>query len=62
MLVLLNSTGAHGAHIPQDAEPEDLQRYIYQFRIGPNSAATRALMAELSEDAVPMWAGKVSDY
>jgi hypothetical protein len=62
MLVLLNSTGAHGAHIPEDAEPANLQRYIYQFRIGPNSAATRALMAELSEDAVPMWAGKVSDY
>jgi hypothetical protein len=62
MLVFLNSTGAHGAHIPPDAEPANLERYIYQFRIGPNSAATRTLMAQLSEDAVPLWEGKVSDY
>ena len=62
MLVFLNSTGAHGASIPEDAEPADLQRYIYQCRIGPSADATRALMTELSEDAVALWAGKVSDY
>ena len=62
MLVFLNSTGAHGANIPEDAEPADLQRYIYQCRIGPSASATRALMAELSEDAAVLWAGKVSDY
>jgi hypothetical protein len=62
MLVFLNSTGAHGAQIPEDAEPATLQRYIYQCRIGPSAAATRALMAELSEHAAPLWAGKVSDY
>lgn len=62
MLVFLNSTGAHGANIPEDAEPADLQRYIYQCRIGPSAAATRALMAALPEQAAPLWAGKVSDY
>lgn len=62
MLVFLNSAGAHGAHIPEDAEPADLQRYIYQCRIGPSAAATRALMAELPEQAASLWAGKVSDY
>jgi hypothetical protein len=62
MLVFLNSTGAHGANIPEDAEPADLQRYIYQCRIGPSAGATRALMAELSDDAVAFWAGKVSEY
>ena len=62
MLVFLNSTGGHGAHIPEDAQPADLQRYIYQCRIGPSANATRALMAQLPEGAVPLWAGKVSDY
>jgi hypothetical protein len=62
MLVFMNSTGAHGAHIPEDAEPADLQRYIYQCRIGPSKAAMRALMASLPEDRVALWAGKVSDY
>jgi hypothetical protein len=62
MLVLLNSTGAHGAQIPEDAEPADLQRYIYQCRIGPSAAATRALMAELSGEQAALWAGKVSGY
>jgi hypothetical protein len=62
MLVFLNSTGAHGAHIPEDAEPPDLQRYIYQCRIGPNGNAIRALVAKLPEEDVPLWAGKVADY
>lgn len=62
MLVFLNSTGAHGAQIPDDAEPADLQRYIYQCRIGPSPAATRALMASLPEEQVAMWAGKIADY
>ena len=62
MLVFLNSTGAHGAQIPEDAEPADLQRYIYQCRVGPTPAATRALMASLPDEQVPLWAGKVADY
>lgn len=60
MLVMLNCWGAHGAHIPEDAQPADLQRYIYQFRIGPGSSAIRWLSTMLSEEQRPMWAGKVS--
>jgi hypothetical protein len=62
MLVFLNSTGAHGAQIPDDAEPENLTRYTYQCRIGPSGQAIRALMATLPEENVPLWAGKVSSY
>ena len=61
-LVLLNSTGAHGASIPEDAEPPDLQRYVYQFRIGPSSMAIRALTSLLPEDRRAFWEGKTSDY
>lgn len=59
MLVLLNSTGAHGARIPADAEPADLQRYIYQFRIGPSGSSIPRLMAMLPEEQRPLWAGKL---
>jgi hypothetical protein len=58
MLVFLNSTGAHGARIPDDAEPADLERYIYQFRIGPGGVAIPPLMAMLPEEQRAFWAGK----
>ena len=51
MLVMLNSGGAHGANIPGDAEPADLCRYIYQFRIGPSTPTIRWLTGLLSEQA-----------
>jgi hypothetical protein len=59
MLVFLNSTGAHGARIPDDAEPADLQRYIYQFRIGASGPAIADLMAMLPDEQRPLWAGKL---
>ena len=59
MLVMLNSGGAHGANIPKDAEPADLQRYIYQFRIGPGGTAIPKLTALLPEHRRALWAGKV---
>jgi hypothetical protein len=62
MLVFLNSTGAHGAHIPEEAQPADLRRYIYQCRIGPSPEAARTLMALLPENATTLWAGKVAGY
>jgi hypothetical protein len=63
MLVFLNSVGAHGARIPEDAEPADLERYAYQFRIGPNAASIAKLMAGLSEERRAYWAGKAAaDY
>jgi hypothetical protein len=61
-LVFLNSAGAHGAQIPADAQPPDLERYVYQFRVGPTSSAIRQLMALLPEERRQLWAGKVSDY
>jgi hypothetical protein len=61
-LVFLNSRGAHGAHIPEDASPPDLQRYVYQFRIGPTKAAIDALVAMLPDERRAMWEGKMVDY
>jgi hypothetical protein len=61
-LVFLNSRGAHGASIPDDAEPADLQRYIYQFRIGPTKAAIDALVTMLPADRRAEWEGKLIDY
>ena len=61
-LIFLNSKGAHGASIPVDADPEDLERYAYQFRIGPNRAAMAALLALLPDDRRAAWAGKIGDY
>ncbi len=61
-LVFLNSRGAHGARIPAAAEPPTLERYIYQFRIGPTAESIRRLVAMLPEERRDQWAGKVSDY
>ena len=60
-LIFLNSTGAHGATIPDDAEPADLERYAYQFRVGPTRDAITELMKMLPEERRPVWAGKVTD-
>lgn len=62
LLLFLNSVGAHGAHIPEDAEPETLERYIYQFRIAPSEESMAMLKATLSEERRPYWAGKAGDY
>jgi hypothetical protein len=62
LLVFLNSVGAHGAFIPDDAEPEGLERYIFQFRIGPTVESMSLLKASLSDDRRPFWAGKSGDY
>jgi hypothetical protein len=59
----LNSTGAHGAHIPPDAQPTNLERYIHQFRVGPNVEAISTLKALLPEERKPLWVGKsLVDY
>jgi hypothetical protein len=62
-LVFLNSVGAHGASIPADAEPEDLERYIYQFRIGPTGKFIKEMTEILPDERRPYWAGKLpADY
>jgi hypothetical protein len=60
MLVFLNGTGAHGADIPGDA-PADLERYSYQFYVGPTLDALQALVAELPDDRRQKWQGKNAD-
>jgi hypothetical protein len=63
LLVFLNSVGAHGAHIPEDAQPEDLERYIYQFRLGPTLDAILTLKSMLPDDKQALWSGKaLVDY
>ena len=62
MLVFLNSVGAHGAHIPEDAEPENLERYIFQFRIAPSTESMGLLKSTLPEERRAFWAGKAGEY
>jgi hypothetical protein len=61
-LIFLNSVGAHGAEIPEEAQPPQLQRYIYQFRIGPSGSVINQMMAALPEERRLFWAGKAGDY
>lgn len=63
LLVFLNSVGAHGASIPDDAQPENLERYIYQFRLGPTVEAISMLKSMLPEERQVLWSGKaLVDY
>jgi hypothetical protein len=61
-LIFLNSAGAHGAAIPVDAEPADLERYLYQFRIGPNRPTMNAMTESLPDERRSAWTGKLVDY
>jgi hypothetical protein len=63
LLVFLNSVGAHSAHIPADAQPATLERYIYQFRVAPPVNAVARLKSLLPEERRPLWTGKaLTDY
>lgn len=63
MVAFLNTDGAHGAFIPPDAQPENLRRYIYQFRLGPTQEGIAKLKDLLPEAKQPLWAGKaLVDY
>jgi hypothetical protein len=57
MLIFLNSEGAHGASIPAATRPPTLERYIYQFRLGPTPKTINRLISLLPADKVVMWAG-----
>ena len=59
MVVFLNSAGAHGAQIPPDA-PADLERYAFQFYIGPEGRDLERLVAELPPERQAMWRSKKS--
>ena len=57
MLAFLNSAGAHGASIPADAKPADLERYVYQFRLGPDRKGIQQLLAQMSAERRERWSG-----
>lgn len=57
-LIFLNSRGAHGALISEDAEPKDLERYIYQFRVGAEHRSMDRLLKKLPPEHRASWAGK----
>jgi hypothetical protein len=57
LFAFLNSTGAHGASIPADAEPPTIERYVYQFRLGPSSQTISRLLAAMPEDNRGRWSG-----
>ncbi len=59
MLVFLNGRGAHGAHIPA-AAPATLERFAYQFYVGPGGDELSALIAELPRDKRDLWQDKGS--
>jgi len=61
MLVFLNSTGAHGASIPADAKPATLERYLYQFRLGPTNQAMADLVKCMPDDKRASWEGGKSE-
>jgi len=62
MLVFMNSHGAHGAHIPKDAEPAGLERYAYQCRIGPDQRSMEMLLDLLPEERRAVWTGLDKGY
>lgn len=66
LLAFLNSRGAHGASIPADATPATLERYVYQFRLGPDAAAIRRLLSLMPPERRALWSGakvrEASDY
>jgi hypothetical protein len=57
LLAFLNSGGAHGASIPADAEPADLERYVYQFRLGPDRNTISTLLSAMPAERRALWAG-----
>lgn len=61
LLVFMNSTGAHGASIPSDAQPATLERHVYQFRLGPDNQTIARLLPHMTPAARQSWAGAKSD-
>jgi hypothetical protein len=57
LLAFLNSAGAHGASIPADATPASMERYVSQFRLGPERSAIKSLLAAMPADRSARWSG-----
>ena len=52
--MFLNSTGAHGASVPDDAPP-DFLRYVYQARFSPDAATKDRLLELLAGEGRDRW-------
>lgn len=53
-LMFLNSGGAHGADIPADASRK-IERYAFQFYVGPDREDLEALIESLPSERQAMW-------
>jgi len=51
--------GAHGAQIPAGA-PANLERYAFQFYIGPEGSDLERLVADLPPERRDMWRSRKS--
>lgn len=55
LLVFLNSKAIHGADIPLEEPPKELERYAYQFYIGPETQALKELVDALPAERQAAW-------
>ena len=53
--------GAHGAAVPEDAQPADLRRLVFQFYMGPDREALEALVHRLPADRQIAWTRRVKN-
>ncbi|MGE0393549.1 MAG: hypothetical protein AB7I25_03745 [Vicinamibacterales bacterium] len=59
-LMFVNSGGAHGADIPADASRK-IERYAFQFYIGPDADALQTLIGALPPERQAMWRSRKTD-
>ena len=59
-MAFLNSTGAHGASIAPDA-PAEVERFVYQFRLGPDRETIRGLLSRMPVERHAIWTGAKQD-
>jgi hypothetical protein len=57
LLVFMNNTGAHAASIPADEQPVTLERYVYQFRLGPDTQTIARLLSLMTPAGREAWGG-----
>jgi hypothetical protein len=51
--------GAHGASVPEDAQPPDLRRLAFQFYMGPDREQLDPIIARLPPDLQRAWTRRV---
>jgi hypothetical protein len=61
LLVFMNNAGAHAASIPADEQPVTLERYVYQFRFGPDNHAIARFLSLMTPAVREAWSGVKSD-